>query len=362
MDTYDEIRVSPGPWHAETCATAGAEMVPEEYCLNTMTDAPTIPAVYDREKNEIKVTSKDDGHAFEVTCADDLPSTGVLFECGVFVHLSDNDEYDAEFMKQLDGDLLLYETPIHRCLTREFAQESFEQTAAWWRSVRQERSREDAELILKALYKLSTMPYPGPGMSTSNSRVRAMFESKANPDTDVHAIVHTLKSFEYGVVAFVNATEGPSGQWAGNSREGTVAVIGRDCIRYCKMQPRALSVHRKRVPAETATVTASGGANSEAPTRPSRVALLRRGKSDTDNGRKGVRKDKRGRGRRGLAHGSQGQQQQKRSLYLDRLRKLDEPPLPQWQHSTRRQELAKLMSDAVPSVGDLRREDRGVSE
>lgn len=248
MNLYTEVPTAPSPpggAHCETVASRDAVMFPKGVCLSDLTDAPNIPKTYDKEKNGVIIAPGSDTFTlFANAFADDMPFPGVLFQGEVFVMLPTDAQYDEKFMEQIDGDLLFYRSPMHRYPDKEVAQELFEQTAAWWRSVRQ-GNREEALMILKALYRLQEMGYPGPGFSMSNADVRVTFRSKTDP-TDFAAIMETWSSSKHFICMIVNASPSPQGKWAANSREYSMAYIGRETLRYCVMCPRAVSVHPRK--------------------------------------------------------------------------------------------------------------------
>lgn len=193
----------------------------------------------------------DGNEHFERACVDRFPVLSVRFEYGVFVLLHDHEEYDDEaFMRQIDMDLLLYACPSSCFSSHAEAQKSLEQTAAWWCEVRRNRTPEDALIILRALYKLNSMPYPTPDHPMSRARVRGTFERRNTQTTPpsvgcVHAIVHTLGSIEDDVMVIVHAAPDANGEWPGGDRERVLGTLGADMIRHCKLQPRVVAIHNR---------------------------------------------------------------------------------------------------------------------
>ena len=241
MDAYQEVPTADGEFHTETCTTTGR--VSKESCLNDLTDKPSIPERYDATKDTINVDTPDACEMFNRACGNSFPVSGVLFECGVFVWLFKGDTYNETFMKQIDGDLLLYKAPGDGIEV----QKSLEQTAAWWRAMRSTMTRDDVTFVLKALYKLSSMPYPILRHPGSKARVRATFEEKGkNSPATVHAVVHTLSSAEYDVMAIVHADPQNDGRWPSDDCERMLGIIGTHMIRHCKMQPRFVSIHNNK--------------------------------------------------------------------------------------------------------------------
>ncbi len=249
MEDYAEVPTEAyiGGGHWCTSVAAGGELVPDEVSLCDLVDGgqPVVPVSWTPEDDDIKVTEDTDlmkSFAGDFIKEKDM----VLFEHGVFVILHDKDpEMPDEFAAQLEGDLIHYETPIHRLPSKASAIQAFLQTAAWWKHhVKTTYPPDDQKTILKALYTLSSFGYLSAGYSGAYTSTNATFQSAKDPLSFV-ALVSAPSTYTH-IGAFVHANESADKGWHGMQRESIFAKIGLDAMRYCKMQPRVVSVHYKR--------------------------------------------------------------------------------------------------------------------
>lgn len=247
MDDYVEVPTAPPEGEAHHCppVAPGGEVLPQEYSLAELVDgAPVIPPSWSRDNDDITVVH--DNIEVMQGCADDMSLVAdlVLFQHGVFVFLfPDDPEMPESFAEQFQADLVHYRAPIHRWRTRDAAIGAFLSTAAWWRHhVRESFALEDQKLILRALYKLSCQPYLSPGHPPAFTSTDATFQSRTDP-ASVVAIVSAQATYrQIGVI--VSGREFDDGEEIVMTREEEFAKEGLDAMRYAKIQPRAISVHR----------------------------------------------------------------------------------------------------------------------
>ncbi len=247
MDGYQEVATEPASGEAHWCTSVavGGELLPPEVSLSDMIDGgvAAVPDSWSREDDDIKIG---EDTVLMQSFASDISKekTVVLFEGGVFVILHDSDPAMPEaFAAQINGDLVHYETPIHRLPDRNDAVAAFLQTAAWWKHhVKTTYSLDDQTIILKALYKMSSFGYLSAGYSGAYTSTNATFQSKTD-DKSFVAIVSAPVTYTH-IGALVMAKASDDGGWHGLPRESIFAKIGLDDMRYCKMQPRVVSIHR----------------------------------------------------------------------------------------------------------------------
>ena len=248
MEKYEHVATTPpvNDAHWSTSVAAGGTLLPTEVSLTDLLrgNSPEIPSSWSREDDDIRWSSP----TLELYkgMADDLAGTGVvvLFEFGVFVYVRVNyPEIPVEFAAQLEGDLVHYKTPIHRIATGDLAVAAFLQTAAWWKHhVKENYTEAERKIILQALYMLSSTAYLSAGFSgafTSTVHTRQNTEDHSEFVAVVHA---PLFKGEMGVIVCTKR----NGENCSCPREVACAKMGLDAARYCKMQPRVVSIHQKK--------------------------------------------------------------------------------------------------------------------